>query len=76
MTKNIIDNIKEKRDIKDTSLKTYRCSLSKLSKELKGNGLDDNKFLYDYNKVMTVIDKENKITSKKQINLYYSVIKM
>lgn len=61
-------SIKDSRNIKDTSLKTYISALAKLKKTLepdKDSQLNDTMFLQDFKKVMDVINSEKKITSKK-----------
>ena len=64
----IKSNIQKKRTIKDSSLNTYMCSLKILKKKLKPDEtpeLKNTDFLKDYDKVMGIINKEEKITSKK-----------
>jgi hypothetical protein len=60
--------IKKARNIKDSSMITYISALKKIHKGL--GGLEDKdyknaEFLKDYKKVMAVINKEEKLTSKK-----------
>ena len=63
------EKIKEKRNIKDTSLNTYICAIKTIKKKL--NLKDDDKslenidFLDDFDKVFSVINLEKTITSKK-----------
>ena len=53
-------------DIKQSSLSTYLVSLKNLHKLLDDKvDLDNTKFIQDYDKVISVIDKEAKITTKK-----------
>jgi hypothetical protein len=64
----IEDNIKKARDIKQSSLNTYLSALKTLKKKIEPDkpvSLKDTKFLHNYDKVMAVINKEEKITSKK-----------
>lgn len=61
------ERIKKSRNIKNTSLNTYMSSLKKLKKTIDPENpiLTDTKFLQNYNKTMDAINKEHKITSKK-----------
>jgi len=53
-------------DIKQSSLSTYLVSLKNLHKLLDNKtDLENTKFIQDYDNVMNVIDKEAKITTKK-----------
>lgn len=68
MSEQFISKIKETRNIKDTSIKTYISALNKLKKSIDPNDkseLCDANFLKDFPKVMDAINKEKKITSKK-----------
>ena len=58
--------IKNSRDIKESSCLTYLSALKKIKKQVDGNiKLIDVKFLEDFNNIMNIINKEKKITSKK-----------
>jgi len=60
--------IKASRTIKDTSCKTYMSALSKIRNQIldKPEGkIKNTDFLQNFNKVMIIINKEKKITSKK-----------
>lgn len=62
------EQIEKSRVIKGTSLKTYMCALHIIHERITGekiNILQDAKFLHNYEKIMNAIDKEKKITSKK-----------
>ena len=64
----LFDNIQNSRDIKDASCNTYISALKKIKDKINGNTtgeLKDASFLYDFNRVMEVINQEKKITSKK-----------
>ena len=64
----IESNIKKSRNIKASSLNTYLSALKTLKKKIEPDAqvvLNNTKFLQDFDKVMDVINKENKITSKK-----------
>ena len=63
----IEDNIKKTRNLKASSIKTYTTSLKKISKILdpKNENLENTNFLKDFKKVMEIVNKEEKITSKK-----------
>lgn len=53
-------------DIKQSSLSTYLVSLKNLHRLMDNSvNLDNTKFLQDYDKVMAAINKETKITTKK-----------
>jgi integrase len=68
MTDSFKEQIKKSRDIKDISLKTYLGSLKKLHKILDPKcktGINDCKFLHDYDEVISVIEDEEKLTTKK-----------
>lgn len=58
--------ILSKHNIKSSSLRTYLVSLKNLHRLMDNNvDLDNTKFLQDYDKVMNIINKEEKITTKK-----------
>lgn len=66
----LYDKIKSKRDLRETSLNTYYNALKVLKVKLdnkydKKTPIMDADFLEDYDKVIEIIDNENKITSKK-----------
>ena len=66
--KNLKEQIKESRSIKENSLNTYMCALHILYKRITGEKIDklpNAKFLKDYDTVMDAIEKEKKLTSKK-----------
>lgn len=68
MSETFKNQIKKSREIKDTSLKTYISALRKLKKKIEPENkepLTNTDFLQDFNKVMSVINDENKLTSKK-----------
>lgn len=67
MTDSFRARIKKTRDIKDISLNTYIASLKKLHKKLAPDcdDIDDCDFLHNYKKVMVEINKEDKLTTKK-----------
>jgi len=68
MTDRLKDQIRDSRDIKEISLKTYIGSLKKIHKsvdpECKGDA-DDCDFLHNYTEVMKFVDAEAKLTTKK-----------
>ena len=58
--------IMKSRNIKESSCKTYLTALKKINKKIDNSiELKNTKFLKNYDKVMKVINEENKITSKK-----------
>ena len=63
------DNIKKSRNIKDSSLNTYLSALRKIRNKIEPDKNKDElsniNFLKDFKKIMSVIDEEKKITSKK-----------
>jgi len=62
----IKQQIKDSRNISDSSLKTYICALKIIKKNIDGDTkLDDINFLKNYDKVMDYINDLDKITSKK-----------
>lgn len=62
---NLTDRIrKSRKNIKDTTIRTYVCVLNKMKKELGNDKEDCFKFLDDYNYVMGNI-KDDKITTQK-----------
>jgi hypothetical protein len=66
--KNIENNIKTTREIKKSSLMTYLSALKTIKKKLEPGepvSLDNTDFIQDFDKVMTHINLETKITSKK-----------
>jgi hypothetical protein len=69
MSDNIESRIRKTRTLKESSIKTYISSLKNLNKKLKPTenfkNLNNTDFLRDYDEVMKIIDKEEKLTSKK-----------
>jgi hypothetical protein len=62
------EQIQSSRKIRDTSLNTYLTNLKKLKKKITGEPLnDDIKFLNDFKTVMDEINKNEKITMKKNL---------
>jgi hypothetical protein len=59
--------IMEKRNIKEGSCMTYLSSLRKIRKEIDGkrDDMDNTKFLQDFEEVMSAINSEEKVTTKK-----------